>query len=86
MARAPAFAHANIRSLPQWGHGEAQIKRMIITLRTGETTITRDTWKAGMIREHNELGGPTSTNLSRTLFALFLAMAVVGAFFLAFGH
>jgi hypothetical protein len=52
----------------------------------GETTMTRDTWKAGMIRERNELGGPTSTNLSRTLFALFLAMAVVGAFFLAFGH
>jgi hypothetical protein len=48
--------------------------------------MTRDTWKAGMIREHNELGGPTSTNLSGTLFALFLAMAVVGAFFLAFGH
>jgi hypothetical protein len=43
--------------------------------------MTRDTWKAGMIREHNELGGPTSTNLSGTLFALFLAMAVVGAFF-----
>ena len=59
--RTPAFAHADIRSLPQWGRGEARIKPMIITLQTADTTITRDTWKAGMIREHNDLGGPTST-------------------------
>ena len=47
--------------------------------------MIRDAWKASMIREHNELGGPTSTNLSSVIW-LLLATAVVGAFFLALGH
>ncbi|MGA7790457.1 MAG: hypothetical protein WCA56_20095, partial [Xanthobacteraceae bacterium] len=53
---------------------------------TGETIMASDASKASVIRAHNELGGPTSTNLSRTLFAFLLTIAVGGALLLAFGH